>query len=107
MTRAIIETSGGRIVGFEISGHSGYSESGSDIVCAGVSALAQTALMGLVELLKLEPSYRIDEATGLLRLDLPESTADAQLILKTMELGLSSIQKQYPKHFRMTHRERR
>lgn len=34
----------GNISGFEISGHAGYAESGSDIICAAVSAVAYTAI---------------------------------------------------------------
>ena len=38
MTKVEIFNHDGRIHGFSVSGHSGYAEEGSDIVCAAVSA---------------------------------------------------------------------
>lgn len=51
----------GRIRGFEISGHSGYAESGEDIICAAISVLGQTAIVSLKELTDLRVEYEIDE----------------------------------------------
>ena len=38
MTTVTFLTEESRIVGFEVSGHSGYADAGEDIVCAAVSA---------------------------------------------------------------------
>ena len=38
-----------RYTGFTIKGHADYDEAGSDIVCAAVSALSQTALLGIMQ----------------------------------------------------------
>ena len=38
MIKADFERSGGKLIGFCVSGHSGYSDPGSDIVCASVSS---------------------------------------------------------------------
>ena len=38
----------GRLCGFIVEGHADYAEEGSDIVCAAVSALTQTALLGII-----------------------------------------------------------
>ena len=43
MTRCEFFTDGDRITGFSISGHSGYAEAGSDIVCAAISAVVTMA----------------------------------------------------------------
>lgn len=40
-----------------IKGHSGYANQGSDIVCAGVSALMNTTILGLQQIEKEFPSY--------------------------------------------------
>ena len=37
----------GRLCGFTVLGHTGYAPEGEDIVCAGVSALTQTAVNAL------------------------------------------------------------
>ena len=43
MTRCEFFTEDDRITGFSVSGHSGYSEAGSDIVCAAISAVVTMA----------------------------------------------------------------
>lgn len=58
----------GFICSFEFSGHSGYAEAGQDIVCAGMSTLAQSIIGSLDELLgKAFFSYEIDADKGLIR----------------------------------------
>jgi uncharacterized protein len=41
----------------EIEGHANFDKHGSDIVCAGVSAISQTAVLGLMEMAKEYPDY--------------------------------------------------
>ena len=43
MTKCEFFTQDDRITGFSVSGHSGYAEAGSDIVCAAVSAVVSMA----------------------------------------------------------------
>lgn len=82
----------GRIVRLLVRGHAGYAERGRDIVCAAVSAITQTALLGLEEHLGLRPEARIapgDFAVDLSRL--PEADVErAQDILSTAWLGLEA-----------------
>ena len=54
----------GDISGFEASGHAGYGVSGSDIVCAAISALTQATAGGLSEVVKAPIQTRMDEDTG-------------------------------------------
>ena len=61
----ICEEKNGRISAFRVHGHSGTAPKGRDIVCAGVSALAQTALLGLGRHLHREVSYKIDPSGDL------------------------------------------
>ena len=42
MTKVEIFNHDGRINGFSVSGHSGYAEEGSDIVCAAVSSAVRS-----------------------------------------------------------------
>lgn len=44
MIKIIIQRSG-KIYGIEVSGHAGYADAGSDIVCAGISVLADSLIM--------------------------------------------------------------
>lgn len=98
MIKAIIRRTGRRITSVEISGHSGYADSGKDIVCAAVSAIAQTAAAGLK---KFSPGmeYEIRD-DGYLKFTVPESgnggeITAADAITDTLCLGLRGIEKEY------------
>jgi len=96
----ILEKSDGKISGFEVTGHSGTAPRGEDIVCAGVSALVQTSLLGIVEYLHREADY--DMASGKLKLKLkgePDNLTEA--IMHTMLLGLREIENISPKAVRI------
>ena len=62
--------------GFEVLGHSGYADIGSDIVCAGVSAVAQTAVNMATEVLNLDFMIDLDAKAGKLKCILEETTYD-------------------------------
>ena len=49
MTDVIITRKNNHIVAVSASGHTGYGESGEDIVCAGISTLIQSSLLGLLQ----------------------------------------------------------
>ena len=95
------------IAGFEVHGHSGYADEGSDIVCSAVSALTQTAVIGLQELLKLTPALEIEngDMVCILPADMEEETnRQANLILETMALGIRSIEKTYGDYIKISER---
>ena len=75
----------GRIlVGIESRGHSGYSQKGSDIICAAVSVLMQSMIFGLEDIahvhgLKIET----DEKVPLMRATWPESEQERISLLTT------------------------
>lgn len=85
---------------YRVSGHAGAAPYGEDIVCAAVSALAQTTLIGLEEHLGLKPRVTLDD-DGLLDVTLP-SIPDGRLkqgsadLIETMLLGLESLARSYP-----------
>src|SRR5690606_37407275 len=57
----------GAVTAFTVRGHADYAEHGRDLVCAAVSVLTQTAVMGLSGAgAQAHPSYEIDEQTGFL-----------------------------------------
>lgn len=89
----------GRLTGFLIRGHAGYAESGRDIVCAAVTAVAETALLGLRKVARVEVEVR--RRPGLLVCRLPPAAAQgesAQAILETMACGLADIAADYGAH---------
>ena len=87
--------------GFVCSGHAGYGEPGYDIVCAAISILTQTIVASLETLVGLPLQIKADQKQGYLEcnwVNQPESTDRSNLLTKTLILGLSEIQAQYPNH---------
>lgn len=101
-----------RIQGYKLEGHANYAEEGEDIVCAAVSVLAQTALLSLNKVGKIEEeklNYKIDEEIGYLEVILPsyldrDRASKAETILRTFELGIKSIIESYPKYITLEYR---
>lgn len=90
------------LIGFTVKGHSGYAEFGSDIVCSAVSAISQTVLIGMQEVLKIQPLYSLED--GFLSVDiskLPSKNIDkCQVLMKSMELGILSMKESYGKYIK-------
>lgn len=90
MTNVTIFKQESNILGFEVSGHSGYAEEGSDIVCSAISTLSQSICVGLDNVLNLKPEIKVDDKKAYLKCKLSknlskEQFADAQILLKTFE----------------------
>lgn len=88
----------GKIIRFSGSGHSGYAKKGEDVVCAAVSALLQTALVGLERYVDLEV-LTSREKNGWLEVSTGEVNGDkrqlADTILETMVIGLRCIERDH------------
>lgn len=83
------------ITGFEISGHSGYAQEGSDIVCASVSSVCYMVANTLTEVMKIPAEIEIDDA--LMKLSLDSNGAEkAKDILSGLLLHIEELEKMYP-----------
>ena len=88
--------SNGVPTGFSISGHAGYGISGEDIVCASLSSVVQTAVLGLLMIVMVEVEMQRDDELGYLKFTLPENLDETQeiqacAILDTMLCGISDL----------------
>ena len=88
-----------RIEGFLIWGHARYAPYGRDVVCAGVSAVATTALMWLVRRFPgdvrwamLPQGLMYCRVSGGIQGD---GAREAQAILEAMVLGLDEIRQKH------------
>ena len=111
-TVTFLKRSDGALLGYRANGHSGYAESGADIVCAAISALTQTTLNGLKNVLKAPVMFDQDDNGAFIEAILtPEASEDqirqAQLLLVTLLEGLQAIQRGYPRNLRIIFKERR
>ena len=73
-----------------VTGHADFAKRGSDIVCAAVSAIVQTAALGIAQCASV---IRDD---GLLSIKMLDKCEKCDIILGTMMLGLRDIAAQYP-----------
>ena len=108
MVRVTVFEERGTPVGFELTGHADAGAYGEDIVCAGISAITETALLGVTDVLKLDAAWARQE--GHLRCELsretsPEDMAKAAIVFNTMIAGLTSLQRAYPKSLKFSYRE--
>ena len=100
---SIVQT-GGKINSFTINGHADFAERGEDIVCAGASSIAQTAVLGLNLIAKAKVDIR--KFDGSLSVKIDEPNESTEVILGTMILGLKDLAKQYPKHIKVIEEEK-
>lgn len=57
----------GEIIGFDISGHSGYAEAGQDIVCAAVSSAAYMTVNTITDVMGITVDIAVNEDIGHMR----------------------------------------
>lgn len=96
MTKVNILKKENKIFSVECDGHTNYGEKGEDIVCASLSSIVQTAVLGLLMIANLELEMKRDDEAGYLKFTLPEKlteTEDMQAcaILDTMLCGISDL----------------
>ena len=87
-----------RISGFSISGHSGYAEAGSDIVCAAISAVVTMAEATINDVCGAKAKVRVGEDEARITLKLPKSCDEeetVQAVLAGMMVTLINLQENY------------
>ena len=99
MTRCEFFTEDDRITGFSVSGHSGYAEAGSDIVCAAISAVVTMAETTINDVCGAKAKVRVKDEQARITLTLPTSCDEeeaVQAVLSGMMLTLLSLREDYP-----------
>lgn len=82
-----------------ISGHADYAEHGSDIVCAGVSSLAQT----LVHVLERDYNIIINTKSGYINIVFSKKLDEKGMyFIKGIMYGLKTIASTYPDYVSYT-----
>lgn len=86
---------------FRVEGHAGYAKIGSDIICSAISVLVFNTINAMSAFTEQQVVIEeMNEAKGLIACKLiPNQKGKfdekADLLLKTMELGLTTIQHTY------------
>ena len=82
-------------------GHAGWADAGEDVVCAGASAVLQTAWLGLAQHAGVAVTAERD--AGRLDLRWPEAARDrddVRAIVETARLAIEHLAEQFPAHVR-------
>lgn len=79
--------------GLTVDGHAGYAETGNDIICAAISALAQGLLHSLDAL--TEDSVSSEIANGHIALKWENLSEQGKLLIDSFFLAVSDIQSTY------------
>ena len=99
MTKCEFFTEDDRITGFSVSGHSGYAESGKDIVCAAISAVVTMAEATINDVCGAKAKVRVKDEDARITLTLPASCDEeesVQAVLAGMLLYLCNLRDEYP-----------
>lgn len=96
MTNVTIEKKGNSIKKIVCDGHTGYGVEGEDIVCAALSSIVQTALMGILMVAGVNAKTQRNEERGYLEIIIPDNLSpnvqhDVDVITNTMLLGISDL----------------
>lgn len=95
MTRIIVTRKDNHIVKVECEGHTDYADKGEDIVCAALSSIVQTALLGIMRVAGIRAEYVREDEAGLMQIQLPELNPkdrnNADMILETMLAGIEDL----------------
>ncbi|MBQ7579304.1 MAG: ribosomal-processing cysteine protease Prp [Clostridia bacterium] len=100
MTKVKIVKQNNKIKEVECDGHTGYGVYGEDIVCASLSSVVQTALLGLLVVAGINVDVsRLDER-GYLKFTISDNLSGdqeikANAILDTMLCGISDLVEGY------------
>ncbi|MDD2980507.1 MAG: ribosomal-processing cysteine protease Prp [Hespellia sp.] len=93
-------------MGFNAIGHAGSADEGQDIVCAAASVLMVNTINAIEAFASDDSSLVSDDKEGLVDFTLSKPpTHDAELLLKTMILGLEEIANDYKDYINIDFRE--
>ena len=108
MITVTVTRENGEPVGFRVSGHANMGEYGEDLVCAAVSAIVQTAILGITEVCHIQAGVSVEEGNTTCILSKDASSDEirrAGIVFDTMIAGLRSIRQAYPKTLKFRNKE--
>lgn len=82
--------------GFHFIGHAGYDIAGEDVVCAGISALAITAVNSIEKLTDADITVDSDAQSGMIELHIISAPSQmTQLLMESLYIGCQGISDAY------------
>ena len=101
MTTVTFLTEDARIIGFDVQGHSGWGESGEDIVCAAITSAVRLVEATVNDVMGLCAAVKVREADSSISLRLPGGLANTaestcQNLLTGLMVYLAQLHDEYP-----------
>jgi len=92
--------------GYECRGHTGYAEFGKDILCAALSGMTQSCMLGLTKVLGINIDLKKEDDDGYLKIELPKNLEEskflnAQVLLNTLYVSIEDLIDGYSKYISM------
>ena len=85
--------------GITVKGHANYAVSGSDIVCAGVTALAQTLIKSIKDLTDDKIEYEI--SPGRVDIKYGNLSEKSKTLVDSFFIGVCTIADEFPEYVRI------
>ncbi len=102
MTTASFFKSNGKFLKFRISGHSGYAEEGSDIVCAAVSSMVMLTINNVTETFEIPADVSVDEKDATIVFALKSEDKLGCALIEGLWRELAALMNDYPDNLRVT-----
>ena len=93
------------VIGFRVTGHAGYADRGSDVVCAGVTTAVQMTANGVTECAGVDAEVEVSD--NLISLRLPDHCQNdsAAVLLESFELQMKIMTEEYNEFIALTYAE--
>lgn len=100
MTNILVEKGKETFKSIVCDGHTGFGQSGEDIVCAALSSIVQTSALGMLTVAGANISIVRDDENGYMKIVVPEGldlqvAHDVEVIFQTMMCGIYDLYEQY------------
>ena len=110
MTTITVRSEGGRIIGFDSQGHSGYAEEGADIVCAAISSTISLVDVTINDVLGLAASVKVREEDASISFRLPGGLSETaehtcQSLMTGLMVYFTELHDEYPENIEVLEEE--
>ncbi|MHC0552575.1 ribosomal-processing cysteine protease Prp [Salinicoccus sp. CNSTN-B1] len=93
----------GQVTSFNMEGHAMFGEYGSDIVCAGASAVVFGSVNAILNMTDANPSIDMEEATGYFNFEVTDPDDEKlQTLLESMIISLKTIEEEYGENIKLS-----
>ena len=100
MTTISFSKDKGMLSGVRVYGHSGYSEEGSDIVCAAISSALRLCVCELTDVMGLQAEVIVREEADI-TVHVCRELSEAQNCLRALYLYLRELSSEFPEYMKL------